>query len=282
MKIGIVGLGVVGNACKFGFEKEGHAVSFYDIRFPDTSVDDVLDTKIVFVCVPTPSREDGSCDTSIVEEVISKITERFQEKLNRSVPLIEHKLAIQTKAPIIAIKSTVAPGTIDTLSKKFRYYKFAFVPEFLRERCAITDFTENHDVCIIGTFDAEAYSLIKEAHGSLPQKFIKLTPQEAEFCKYFNNVYNATIITFANSFYEICKKFGVNYTNVKNAMTNRKHIHSHYLECNDNFRGFAGMCLPKDTKALAALSKGTDVKFFDRLIEENEKYVKTVPEGMRK
>ena len=56
-----------------------------------------------------------------------------------------------------------------------------------------------------------------------------------------------------------------------------------YLECNKNYRGFGGVCLPKDTKAMDYLSKqlGLDVKFFDHILSENEKYSVTVPNGMR-
>lgn len=261
MNIGIIGLGIVGNACKFGFELIGHNVSIHDVKL-QTKIDDVLNTEIVFICVPTPSKEDGSCDVSIVEAVISELK-------RHSYP------------GIVAIKSTVPPGTTKEMIAKFDL-NICFIPEFLRERCAVTDFTENHDICIIGTSDEQTYEKMKTCHGTLPEKFIKLTSDEAEFAKYFNNIYNATLITFANSFYEACKLKGVNYTNVKNAMINRKHINSNYLECNDNFRGFGGMCLPKDTSALAKIMENTNVKFFDNLLEENKKYKITVYKGMRK
>ena len=261
MKVGVVGVGVVGSACKFGFELLGHNVSVHDIIL-ETALADVLDTKIVYICVPTPQSDDGSCDVSIVREVV--------------LELKKHKYG-----GAIAIKSTVVPGTTERLREETGL-NICFVPEFLRERCAITDFTENHDVCIIGCSNDKTYELIKECHGSLPEKFVKLTSSEAEFCKYFNNVYNAMLIIFANSFYEACKLHGVNYTNVKNAVVNRKHIHSNYLECNDNFRGFGGMCLPKDVAAMAKLMKETNIDFFEDLLDENGNYKVTVFKGMRK
>lgn len=262
MKIGVVGSeGVVGGAGKFGFKLLGHDVRVHDICL-NTSIDDVIDTQVVFVCVPTPQAVDGACDTSIVRQVVLDLKDRNYEG-------------------VVAIKSTVAPGTSDILSDETGL-NICFVPEFLRERCAITDFTEAHDVCIVGTEDIDTFRLIKKCHGHYPLKFVRLTPKEAEFCKYFNNVYNATLITFANSFYEICKENGVNYTNVKNAVTNRVHIKSNYLECNDNFRGFGGMCLPKDVAAMAKLAESTKVDFFKSLLEENSKYKITVFDGMRK
>ena len=262
MKIGVIGSeGVVGGACKFGFELLGHDVKVHDILL-GTSIEDILNTEVAFVCVPTPSSEDGSCDVSIVEAVVRELKDK-------------------NYSGVVAIKSTVVPGTCDSLAEETGL-DICFVPEFLRERCAITDFTEHHDVCIIGTANRHVYNSVMTCHGHYPSKFVMLTPREAEFCKYFNNVYNATLITFANSFFEVCKANGVNYTKVKNAVVNREHIKPNYLECNANFRGFGGMCLPKDVAAIAKLAEETDVDFFEALLKENAKYKITVYKGMRK
>jgi UDPglucose 6-dehydrogenase len=263
MIVGIIGVGVVGKAVKYGFEKLGHRIIIHDVAL-GTDISDVIWADIVFVCVPTPALEDDACDTSIVESVVMKLDE------------LKYK-------GIVAIKSTVAPGTTEKL-QQLTSLNICFVPEFLRERCAITDFIENHDVCIIGTIHTNTFNLIKKVHGKYPKKFVQLTPTEAELCKYFNNIYNAALIVFANSFYEVCKVFGVDYMKIKDAMVNRNHIVDIYLDCNDNCRGFGGMCLPKDTKAIAHLCEklGVNVDFFKMLLDENDKYKITVYEGMRK
>ena len=261
MEIGVIGIGVVGSAVKFGFERLGHDVSYHD-TIKNTSIVDVLHTQVCYICVPTPSNEDGSCDTSIVESVLDELVE------------LQY-------AGIACIKSTVIPGTTERLQKKFR--ALAFVPEFLRERCAITDFIQNHEVCIIGTDNDDFFDVIKQSHGDYPKEFVQCTPTEAEFAKYFHNVHNAMQITFANSFYEICTSMGVDYNKMKNTLKNRSNMNMTYLECNKNFRGFGGVCLPKDTKAMDYLSKqlDLDVGFFDHILSENEKYRVTVPDGMR-
>ena len=69
MNIGIVGLGIIGSACKFGFEKLGHKVLGHDLIL-NTKLIDLINCEIIYICVPTPSKEDGSCDTSIVEQVV--------------------------------------------------------------------------------------------------------------------------------------------------------------------------------------------------------------------
>ena len=72
MKIGVLGLGVVGNAVYTGFSELGHSMSFYDPA-KDSKFEDVLETEICFICVPTPPNEEGFCDTTIVEESIQNL-----------------------------------------------------------------------------------------------------------------------------------------------------------------------------------------------------------------
>ena len=264
MKIGIIGIGVVGGAVKFGFESLGHTVKFHDTKY-NTKLEDVLDTEICYICVPTPIGDNGKCNISIVEEVIEELYHNDYEG-------------------IIAIKSTVVPGTTKNIKEKYKNSNICFVPEFLRERCAIPDFCENHDLLVIGTEDKTVFELIKKSHGKYPKKVIQVSETEAEFCKYFNNIYNAVLITFANSFYEVCKASDVNYSNIKDTIVNRENILDKYLDCNENLRGFGGMCLPKDTTAIAALVKqlNLDINFFDMILSENNKYKTTVFNGMRK
>ena len=262
----MIGHGVVGSAVASGLRELGHDISIYDIKYENSSIQDVVDTEICFICVPTPPTKDTEgCDTSIVRKVVAELNDVSYNG-------------------IVAIKSTVVPGTTKSLQEQYLGLNISFVPEFLRERCAFGDFTDNHDVCIIGTDDDETYEKIKESHGHYPSKFVKVNSTEAEVTKYFNNVYNSTLIIFANSFYEICKSFGVDYTKIKNAIVNRPHIVDKYLDCNNNLRGFGGVCLPKDLKAIVALCNERDINvdFFDTILKENNKFKTTVYKGMRK
>ena len=262
MRIGIIGLGVIGNACKYGFEKLGHDIKVHDIKF-NTSINEVLNTEINFICVPTPSSDDGSCNTNIVEMVV--------EELNT----IGYK-------GIVAIKSTVPPTTTSKLQEKTKM-KLCFVPEFLRERCAISDFIENHDVLAVGTDDTLVYEMVKKCHGNYPKNFVMMKSTEAELLKYYSNVFNAMKITFANEMYEICKKLNIDYSIIKDSFIKRGTTKDIYLDVNENFRGYAGVCLPKDTKALDFFVKsiGLDLYIFETIDNENKKFKKTVFNGMR-
>ena len=263
MEIGIIGLGIIGSACKYGFEKLGHNVRVHDIKL-NTKIEDVLDTEIVYICVPTPSKEDGSCDTSIVREVIQQLKERGYDN-------------------IIAIKSTVKPGTTELLIYLTKM-KICFVPEFLRERCAITDFIENHSLLAVGTYSKFIYDEVVACHGKYPKECVMLSPTEAEILKYYSNIYNALKIVFANEMYEISKAVGADYTKIKNAFIKRDTSKDMYLDVNDNFRGFGGMCLPKDTAAISAFVKelNLDMKLFETIQNENKKFKTTVFDNMRK
>lgn len=259
MKIGIVGSGVVGSAISHGFGRLGHSVKAHDVRL-DTRIDVVRETEIVFVCVPTPQSEDGRADVSLVRAVIGQLLEEIDYQ------------------GIVAIKSTVEPGATEALIREHPGRRICFVPEFLRERCAIVDFMENHDVCIIGTNDDRIFEIVKRAHGHYPKCFVQLSPTEAEISKYYNNTYNAMLITFANAFYRICGKMGADYTAVKDAITKRM-VAGSYLDCNSELRGFGGACLPKDTRAISAFAEraGLDMDILKAIISDNEKYPHSTP-----
>jgi len=262
MKVGIIGVGFVGSAVRHGLTRIGHDVSVFDIKMPETALNDVLDTEVVFISVPTPQSPDGSCNVSIVEKVVED-------------------LARARYRGLVTIKSTVEPGTTDRLAKQFPQLRLAFCPEFLRERAMYVDFVENHDVCIIGASSQEDAELLRAVHDPLPKQYTFVSPIEAEFSKYFINVFNALRIVFANQFYDMCKASGADYKKIKNAITKHRAVQDIYLDCNENFRGFGGSCLPKDTSAFAQFAnkifgQESGLSLFQGIVEINERYKTTV------
>lgn len=264
MKIGIVGLGVVGSACRTGFEKIGHDVKYHDIKLY-TKLEEILDTEVCFISVPTNSDENDSCDISIVQNVVEELSDMNYKG-------------------IVAIKSTVEPGTTDMLKNKTKNLNLCFVPEFLRERCATEDFIYNNSLLLVGTDSDEVFEKIKETHGNLPVHKIKSSIIEAELIKYFSNTYKAMRVVFANTFYKICEKLEANYDVVKDSFLLHGIQEGHYLNVNKEFGGFGGVCLPKDTKAMNYLVKklDLDLNLFKNILDENDKFVMKVPKGMRR
>lgn len=267
MKIGICGSrGILGAAMTYGFKKLGHEILEHDIVIEGSSIQNLLPAPLVFICVPTPARVDGSCNTDIVEECVKSL------------------LSLGYRGHIV-IKSTTQPGFTQSLIDKSDnpYASISHSAEWLRERMSFYDFTEGHHLLVVGTNSDVAFDLIVKAHGDYPKTIVKMTPTESELAKYFHNVFNAMRVVYANGFYEICKKLGANYRVIKNAVVKQPTHVDCYLDVNDSFRGYAGYCLPKDSKALMKLVEelGLDCKIFDVIVKDNYLYKSTVFPGMR-
>ena len=263
MKTGIVGLGVVGTANRVGFEQLGHTVKIHDIKF-NTNIKDVIDTEIICICVPTPSASNGSCNTSIVKSVIVDL-----DTLNYQ--------------GVIAIRSSTVPGFTQSMIDQYPHLKICFVPEFIRERHAIEDFTLDHKILVVGTQDKDVYDTVVKAHGHYPWYVKQLKPTEAEICKYYMNIYAATRIVYSNIVYEVAQKFDCDYTALKDAYVKTGRHADMYLDVDPTMRGYGGACLPKDTKAWNQLLQdlGLDYKFFEAVIDDNKKFKTTIFPGMR-
>lgn len=263
MIIGIIGLGVIGKANKNGFEYNSHEVIVHDIKL-NTNIKNLLIAEIIYLCLPTPTDKHGRCDTSIIEKVLNELYD------------------LKCKKPIV-IRSTVTPGFTELMQSKFKDLIIGFAPEFLRERCATDDFINNHSLLAVGSSNSTLINLVIESHGSLPLNTKVLSTTEAEILKYFNNVYAALRITFANNMYELTRKLNVDYEKIKSTYCLTGKTSGQYLSADDDLRGFAGPCLPKDTKALSMLFKdlGLQVELIDAILNDNDKYKATVFPGMR-
>lgn len=254
MKVGIIGKGVVGTAVYEGLKHIGHEVSFFDPKYPESKIEDVLIADCVFISVPTNQASNGDCDTSIVESVVAELSTRGY-------------------AGLVAIKSTVIPGTAESLSAEYGNLRICSVPEFLRAKSALADFMYNHDLLVIGSDNVKDYELIVNIHGNLPKNVSFVSKTEAEVIKYFNNVNHSVQIIFANMFYDACKRLGAEYKNVYDAIIKRECFNPSYLMCNENLRGFGGHCLPKDTSAWNNLMKNLGLNYttIDSVMSDNEK-----------
>ena len=263
MKIGIIGLGVVGSACKAGFEKCGYAVKVHDPKL-FTNLNDLIDSEIVYICVPTPAKQDGTCDSSIVHETIVEIMRLGYEG-------------------IIAIKSTITPGTTQDFIERYSD-KIVFVPEFLKERSAEYDFVFDHKLLLVGTENVNHYYVVVRSHGDMPKSQMRVTPTEAEMMKYYHNTFNATRIVFSNIMFELCAKKDADYDKVKEAFLLNNGMPDEYLDVSKDLRGYGGACLPKDVKAMQKFCEQNKLpyEFFKMLDCENQKFPTTVFEGMRK
>jgi UDPglucose 6-dehydrogenase len=252
LKLGIVGVGMVGGALKKYFEKKGITLFVYDKGQNLGSMDDINRADIIFVCVPTPFDKNGGFDLSCVREACGKIK---GEK-------------------IIVIKSTVLPGTTENFQKEYPQHKFLFNPEFLTELTADQDMGYP-DRQIVG-YTKESFSVAGDLLLILPlAPFEKNMPAtEAEIVKYFGNTWFAIKVAFANQMYDLCQKIGANYETIMESSSADKRIgRSHLQVWHKDYRGYGGKCLPKDIKALIqfASANGVDLKLHKTAEEINNK-----------
>jgi len=258
MKLGVIGLGTVGSAVYESFKTIGHDVKYFDIKYSDSALSEVLDAEVLFVCVPTKMNStDGSCDTSIVQSIIDELNQNHY-------------------TGVIVIKSTVVPGTTERLIKEYPQLIIVCSPEFLRAKTALSDFLYNQDVLVIGTNDTNTYDFIKTLHDRICTNVRMVNPTEAEVIKYFNNGHHAVHVVFANMMYDTCNVLGCSYENVYDTIGQRDCINTSYLNCNENLREFGGECLPKDISAWNKLIRdfNLDYSFIQSVINDNDRISK--------
>ena len=254
MKIGIVGLGMVGEPIRRWFEevsgyKRGRDLFCYDADPKKGYFDDVNKADVVFVSVPTPTNHDGSCNVSIVESAVKGIKD----------------------GKIIVVKSTVVPGTVDGLQKKYPKKRFIFNPEFLTESQAWEDFV-SPDRQIVGTTSKSVSDAI-EILNLLPRKnFIRpwtsdyskksVNATEAEFGKYASNVFGYLKVVYGNILADLCyattkvKGVKVDYENIKELIGADLRIGPAWLNvAHGNYCGAGGYCFPKDMNAFIAFGE---------------------------
>lgn len=249
MNIGIIGWGFVGEATGKGFLKSKKNKVFWFDKYKKSSdtFDEVVDkSDFIFVCVPTPMFRDYSgMDMSIVKGVV--------EQIARDVA--------GTKK-ILIIKSTALPGTTASFSKKYPKVNFAMNPEFLTQINAKADFL-NPTRTVIGVNNKKVGKKIKKLYQTiLPknQKYFITDTTSAEVAKYMSNLMLASKILLANEFYNLSKKVGANYDEVRKAVEADPRIGS-FLKVPgwDGDFGFGGACFPKDMLGILAFAKNKKI-----------------------
>ena len=239
-RIGIVGGGFVGGAMYQNF-KNIFDVHVWDVAEEKRTIktfESFVDwAELIFVCVPTPMKESGECDTSIVESVIGDISKLDRRKY-------------------VVIKSTVTPGTTERLAESHGMV-IGFNPEFLTEANAYNDF-RHQPLIVVGADDVALATVLTQIYYEFNTKVdnvahvIQRTTKEAELFKYLANCFLATKVIFANEFKILCDKVRVDYGRIAEvAVLDKRLGHTHWrVPGPDGKFGFGGSCFPKDTSAL--------------------------------
>lgn len=224
----------------------------------------VKSSDIIFLCVGTPSNENGEVDLSQIEsatEDIGKFMDRYK---------------------IIAIKSTIPIGTLelmeDILKREGRIrgddYDLAVVPEFLREGRAVYDFF-NPTRIVIGADKEKVDKILTEVFLPLNAPIVHTSLVTAQLIKYASNAFLAARISFINEIADICDHVGANVKEVIEGMKYDKRIGGDYFSPGI---GFGGPCLIKDLSGFIKMAEkyGYKANYLRSILEKNKQQTEYV------
>jgi len=202
------------------------------------NIKNVIDKKVIFVLVATPSLPDGSYDHSAIESVIDDINKYCSGK-----SVFDKKY--------IVICSTVMPEYCNTLQTRLSKYniEICYNPEFIAQGSILRDM-RNPDMVLIGESSRKAGDIIEEIYKKIVHntpKICRMSPTEAEITKISLNCFLTTKIAFANCIGDIVKSIDGDPTKVLSAIGSDSRVGSKYLRWG---HGFGGPCFPRDNRAI--------------------------------
>lgn len=284
-EIAIVGTGYVGLTAGACFAHLGHQVICYDIdqekidklsigeipivekgletlvkegleenKLSFTSVphEAVSECKVVFLCVPTPQRADGTTDISMLDSAVGLIAQFLPTN------------------SVLVNKSTVPVGSAQKVIEKINRSDIAVVsnPEFLREGTAVDDFLKPERI-IIGSENLDAAQVVAELYEKIEAPLLITDPISAETIKYTANAFLVTKLSFINSIAAVCEGVGADIADVIKGIGYDSRIGKKYMSPGP---GWGGSCFPKDTKSLMHMAgqAGYDFRFLDTAVAVNE------------
>lgn len=212
-----------------------------------TSIQSVVDSDIAFICVGTPSEKNGNLGL---------------EQLRRVINEIEGTLSTRTKPLIVAIRSTVFPGTCEeVVMPLLRHEPLVSVvsnPEFLREGVAVKDFLEP-SLVVIGGDQPEPLKAVASIYAPLEVPPCLVGLRTAEMIKYACNAFHAVKISFANEIGALSARLNVDPAEVMTTLCEDEKLNISPAYLKPGF-AFGGSCLPKDLRALNYRANRLDLR----------------------
>ncbi len=262
MKIGVIGIGVVGSATYKSFcnkcDNKKYEVIAYD-KYKNIGVfGDMIDCKIVFLCLPTLYNYDlMSYDKSSIREICQQLSENNYKGL-------------------VVIKSTVEPTTSQNMADTYNL-SVLHNPEFLSARTAYEDFHNQKHIIIGSTIQSstDVKTLVDFYAENYSDADITLcTSTESEAIKIFCNNFYSVKIQFFNELYLMCQKLGISYDTVRDAMLKNGWINPMHtiVPGTDGKLSYGGMCFPKDTNALLSFMRNLETphKILEATVNEHD------------
>jgi UDPglucose 6-dehydrogenase len=205
----------------------------------------VAKTQLVFIAVGTPQADDGRADLTALWGVVDALAPHLP------------------KSVIVVTKSTVPVGTNRQVwerlkAKTGRDVDVCSNPEFLKEGCAIEDFTKP-DRVVVGVLREAVGEVMHELYKPFlraEKPFLTMGLESAEMTKYVANCKLATKISFINEMANLCEAVGADINDVRRGIGHDQRIGFQFLFPGV---GYGGSCFPKDVRALIATADGSGV-----------------------
>lgn len=228
------------------------------LKFASNPAMAVAEAKCVFLAVGTPQRDDGSADLRILWKAVESIAPHL------------------SLDAVVVIKSTVPVGTNAEAARRLRDLTgrdvdVASNPEFLKEGCAIDDFTKP-DRVVVGITRPEVGTVLQELYRPFlrtEHPFLTMNLESAEMTKYVANCMLATKISFINEMANLCEKVGADINHVRKGIGHDQRIGFSFLFPGV---GYGGSCFPKDVRALVSVAErnGLNLQILEAVDSVNE------------
>ena len=302
MRISIVGAGYVGLVAAACLAKVGHRITLVDVdidrlnliasgRSPiyEQGLEDILkqvdietthdfgrtvDAEVIFICVGTPSKDDGSMSLEYIVNSAKQIAEVLKRREDYCV---------------VTVKSTVVPRTteeivipiLETSGRKAGHnFGVCMDPEFLREGRGVHYYL-NPSRIVIGEYDSRSGDVLVSLYKDFNALILRTDLRTAEMIKFASNTFLAAKISFINEIGNLCKELGIDTYEVAKGMGFDERIGDKFLNAGI---GFGGSCLPKDLRALIAKARqiGYEPKILEAVVSLNDQQAVKMIELLRK
>jgi UDPglucose 6-dehydrogenase len=216
------------------------------IIFTDDLKKAVLETELIFLCLPTPQDEDGSAELKYVFGVVEEIGKILKNSATEDFKIIVNK-------------STVPVGTSAELTRiigehAIKNFEVVSNPEFLREGFAVDDFMKP-DRIVVGAKSEKVFEKMNALYEPFVRQgnpILEMDPESSEVTKYAANSYLAMRITYMNELANFCESVGANVDLVRKGIGADTRIGKRFLFPGI---GYGGSCFPKDVNALIKTSE---------------------------
>jgi UDPglucose 6-dehydrogenase len=217
------------------------------ITFTDNVRQAVKEAEVVFLCVGTPPKPDGTVDMSYLEGAGKEVCDALAELKNEWLVTI-------------IVKSTVPCGTNRKLYNFLKqqvpnaYFAVVSNPEFLKEGTAVQDCL-NPDRIVIGGESPDAFRMMRRLYDpwvKREENFITMNWESAELTKYAANSMLAARISFMNELTMLCEHYGADIEDIRKGIGTDQRIGPAFLRAGC---GYGGSCFPKDVAAMEHISR---------------------------